>query len=190
MLQVPEKTLTLEEFLELPETKPASEFINNQIIQKPMPQGKHSRLQLRLCNVISEALEPKQLGMVFPELRCTFGGRSIVPDLAVFASERIPFDADGEIGNAFMTYPNWTIEILSPGQSNSKVISNILHCLDYGTELGWLLDPAEKLVIAFLPKQQPVEISDDKKLPVPNFLELDLTASQMFGWLKKNAPQV
>jgi Uma2 family endonuclease len=144
MVQVTEKTLTLEEFLDLPETKPASEFIKKQIIQKPMPQEKHSRLQLRLCNVISEALEPKQLGMVFPELRCTFGGRSIVPDLTVFASERIPFDADGEIGNAFLTYPDWTIEILSPGQSCSKAIGNILHCLDYGTQLGWLLDPAEK----------------------------------------------
>jgi len=32
------KTLTLEEFLKLPETKPASEYIGGQIIQKPMPQ--------------------------------------------------------------------------------------------------------------------------------------------------------
>ena len=39
------QTLTLEEFLSLPETKPASEFINGQVIQKPMPQGEHSRLQ-------------------------------------------------------------------------------------------------------------------------------------------------
>jgi len=30
--------LTLEEFLTLPETKPASEFINGEIVQKPMPQ--------------------------------------------------------------------------------------------------------------------------------------------------------
>jgi len=30
--------LTLEEFLKLPETKPASEYIGGQIIQKPMPQ--------------------------------------------------------------------------------------------------------------------------------------------------------
>lgn len=34
---------SLEAFLELPETKPASEFINGQIIQKVMPQGEHSR---------------------------------------------------------------------------------------------------------------------------------------------------
>ena len=39
-------TLLLEEFLALPETKPASEYIDDQIYQKPMPQGKHSTLEI------------------------------------------------------------------------------------------------------------------------------------------------
>jgi Uma2 family endonuclease len=38
------KLHSLETFLELPETKPASEFINGQITQKVMPQGENSRL--------------------------------------------------------------------------------------------------------------------------------------------------
>ncbi|MFN9817256.1 MAG: Uma2 family endonuclease, partial [Pseudanabaena sp.] len=33
--------LSIEEFLALPETKPASEYIDGQIYQKPMPQGQH-----------------------------------------------------------------------------------------------------------------------------------------------------
>ncbi|HEY9700085.1 MAG TPA: Uma2 family endonuclease [Trichocoleus sp.] len=32
------KALTLAEFLQLAETEPASEFVNGQVIQKPMPQ--------------------------------------------------------------------------------------------------------------------------------------------------------
>lgn len=32
------RPITIEEFLQLPETEPASEWINGQIIQKPMPQ--------------------------------------------------------------------------------------------------------------------------------------------------------
>jgi len=36
---------SLESFLDLPETKPASEFINGQITRKTMPQGEHSLLQ-------------------------------------------------------------------------------------------------------------------------------------------------
>ena len=34
------QTLTLEEFLSLPETKPASEFINGQVIQKTHAPGR------------------------------------------------------------------------------------------------------------------------------------------------------
>lgn len=44
----------VEEFLKLPETEPASEFIEGRIYQKPMPQGKHSRLQLKFCNAVKQ----------------------------------------------------------------------------------------------------------------------------------------
>jgi Uma2 family endonuclease len=49
------KPITLAEFLQFPETKPANEFIDGQIYQKPMPQGKHSTLQIRLADTINEA---------------------------------------------------------------------------------------------------------------------------------------
>jgi Uma2 family endonuclease len=76
--------LSLEAFLELPETKPASEFMHGEIIQKPMPQGEHSRLQAKFCTTIDEVAEAPKIAYTFPELRCTFGGASIVPDVAVF----------------------------------------------------------------------------------------------------------
>ncbi|MEH2393480.1 MAG: Uma2 family endonuclease [Nostoc sp.] len=179
------KSISLAEFLKLPETKPASEFIDDhRIYQKPMPQGKHFRLQLKLCNAISQIAEEQKIALAFPELRCTFGGRSIVPDVSVFAWERIPFDANGEIENTFGIYPDWTIEILSPEQNTTKVIINILHCLKHGTQLGWLIDPDERLVLVFLPGQQPIEMTGDEVLPVPEFLQLNLTVTQVFAWLQ------
>jgi Uma2 family endonuclease len=45
MVQTPIKPMALAEFLATPETKPASEYIDSQIIQKPMPQGQHSIIQ-------------------------------------------------------------------------------------------------------------------------------------------------
>ncbi len=140
MMKSPTKSLTLEEFLKLPETKPASEYINGQVIQKPMPQGKHSKLQGELVTNINAILKPQKIALAFPELRCSFGGRSIIPDVTVFAWERIPLDENGDVANVFETHPDWTIEILSPDQRPTKVIGNILHCLNYGTSLGWLLE--------------------------------------------------
>ncbi|MBD0364037.1 MAG: Uma2 family endonuclease [Coleofasciculus sp. C3-bin4] len=46
------QSITLEEFLKRPETKPASEYIDGQIIQKPMPQGKHSTIQTEFSTVV------------------------------------------------------------------------------------------------------------------------------------------
>jgi Uma2 family endonuclease len=186
MVQLPTKPLTLEEFLKLPETKPASEYINGQIIQKPMPRGKHSKLQGKLVTGINQVAETQKIALAFPELRCTFGGRSIVPDVAVFAWERIPLDANGDVANIFEKYPDWTIEILSPDQSQMKVTGNILHCLKYGTSLGWLLDPDEKSVLVYPPKQQPELLQAEQEiLPVPDLVNnLQLTVGQLFAWLK------
>jgi Uma2 family endonuclease len=43
--------ITLEEFLKLPETKPAREYFNGEIEQKPIPNGPHSLLQGEFRNV-------------------------------------------------------------------------------------------------------------------------------------------
>ncbi|QKD82884.1 Uma2 family endonuclease [Thermoleptolyngbya sichuanensis A183] len=186
MVQVPTKPLTLEEFLALPETKPASEFIDGIILQKPMPQGKHSALQGDLTSAINAALKPSKIGRAYPELRCTFGGRSIVPDIAVFRADRIPRDGSGEVANTFNLPPDWTIEILSPGQSQSRVIRNILHCLSHGAEMGWLLDPEEGCIFVYSADHL-MQLFDqpDSVLPVPAFAgAVRLTVGEIFGWLQ------
>ncbi len=88
------KPYNLETFLELPETKPASEFINDKISRKPIPQGKHSRLQSKFSAYINQAVEELKIAYAFTELRCTFCSASIVPDIAVFRRERITRDPD------------------------------------------------------------------------------------------------
>jgi len=186
MVQAPQKTITLDEFLQLPETKPASEYIKGAIVQKPMPQGKHSKLQGRLVTLTNDIAEKPQIALALPEFRCTFGGRSIVPDVAIFLWNRIPLDTDGEIANTFNAHPDSTIEILSPAQSQTKVTNNILHCLNAGCQMGWLLDPAEKNFLAYPARQQPISLHEPTDLlPMPNFMpEKQLTLGEVFGWLK------
>ncbi|MFM6402306.1 MAG: Uma2 family endonuclease, partial [Planktothrix sp.] len=116
-VQTPTKLLTLEEFLQLPETTPASEYIEGQIIEKPMPQGEHSAIQTELATAINAALKHQHIARAFSELRCNFGGRSIIPDISIFSWERIPRQENGRVANLFNLAPDWLIEILSPEQS-------------------------------------------------------------------------
>ncbi|NEQ34004.1 MAG: Uma2 family endonuclease [Leptolyngbya sp. SIO4C5] len=186
MVQTPAKPLTLDEFLLLPETKPASEFIDGQIIQKLMPQGKHSTLQGDLVPAINTVLKPQRIALAYPELRCTFGGRSTVPDIAVFTWPRIPRDPSGKVSNTFALAPDWTIAILSPDQSHTKVVRNILHCLEHGTQMGWLIDPDEELVFVYF-SDRPIAVFENAsdRLPVPTFAEpFTLTVGELFSWLE------
>ncbi|MBD2436453.1 Uma2 family endonuclease [Nostoc sp. FACHB-110] len=177
--------LSLEQFLNLPETKPASEYIDGRIYQKPMPQGKHSILQTRLSTNINQVGETQQKALALTELRCTFGGHSLVPDIAVFAWSRIPIDENGDIANKFESYPDWTIEILSPDQSPNRVINKIIFCINYGTKLGWFIDPNDKSVMVFQPNKLPEVKYDADILPVLDVLgDWQVTAADIFNLLK------
>jgi Uma2 family endonuclease len=185
MVQTPIKYLTLEDFLLLPETEPSSEYINGQIFQKPMPQGEHSVLQTELPPTINAIVRSKQIARAFTELRCTFGGRSVIPDVSVFRWNRIPRKENGGVANIFPIAPDWTIEILSPDQSQTKVTKNILHCLSHGTQMGWLIDPSEQCVFVYQP-DRPTEFYDasESRIAVPGFaIEFELTIGQLFSWL-------
>jgi Uma2 family endonuclease len=178
--------LTLAEFLDLPETEPASEYIDGEILQKLMPKGKHSHLQLSLSISINQAASSAKIAYAWPELRCSFGDRLIVPDIAVFEWEHIPFDADGEVPDDFLIPPDWIIEILSPDQSPHRVTQKILYSLQHGTQLGWVLDPTDRSILVFMPNQLPVFCEGGDRLPVLAPIALELTCEQIFGWLKMN----
>jgi Uma2 family endonuclease len=185
MVQTPTRLITLEGFLQQPETKPASEYIDGQIVQKPMPQGEHSTLQRDLTGGIDSALSPSKIARAYPELRCTFGGRSLVPDISVFRWERIPREPNGRVSNRFELHPDWVIEILSPGQSPTKVMRNILHCLDCGTEMGWMIDSEESCIFVYQPNQTPKFFDEPQMvLPVPAFAGvIEITVKQLFDGL-------
>jgi Uma2 family endonuclease len=175
--------LTLAEFLKQPyiEDSPAWEYMDGDISQKPMPKTRHSILQKRLLAKIDAGSTDYT---ALPEVRCTFAGRSIVPDIAVVAWDRIPINERGEPEDNFMEAPDWAIEILSPNQQATRVIDNLLHCLRYGTKLGWLIDPDDYAVLIFAPQQEPVIFRGNSQLLLIDGVNLTLTAAEIFAWLQ------
>ncbi|PZV14350.1 MAG: hypothetical protein DCF20_13215 [Pseudanabaena sp.] len=187
MVQATVKSLSLEEFLASPETEPESEFFDREIIQKPMPKGKHSAIQGEFTSCINNALRLKRIARTFPKLRCTFGGMSIVPDISVFRWDRIIRDIDGKIANIFNIAPDWMIEILSPDQRQTKLVKKILFALEHGTEVAWLLDPDEEIIFIYRANQA-LQIYDraEQVLPMQDFAsDLQLTVETIFGWLSE-----
>jgi Uma2 family endonuclease len=186
MVAVPEirEKISLADFLILPETKPAQEYINGRILEKTMPQGEHSILQTRLVTAINQAILPDKLAHAFTELRCTFAECSIVPDIAIFYWERIPKNAQGRIVNRFEVHPDWIIEILSPEQSANRVIKKIIFCLEQGTQLAWLIDPEDESITIFELNKMPKVKANLDILPVlAGMQNINLSVQDIFSWL-------
>jgi len=180
----PQSKLSLAAFLNLPETEPASEYIDGQINQKFMPQGKHSLIQTEFASTINQQGKPRKLALALTELRCTFGGRSIVPDIAVFEWSRIPVDENREIANRVESHPDWLIEILSPEQSPNRVINKIIFSIQHQTKLGWFVDPGDRSIMVFQPNQLPEVKYHNDILPVLNVLgDWQLRVADVFNLL-------
>jgi Uma2 family endonuclease len=171
---------TLQDFLKLPniEESPAWEFVDGQANQKPMPTTHHSILQKRLTAAIDQANSAYE---AFPELRCILSNNSVVPDITVIRQERIPSRNIPVEG-----VPDWMIEILSPDQSTTKLIAKIQTCLQEGTQLGWLIDSEEQVIIVLWPDSRMVLLTNSDRLPVLDDIPLDLTVEQVLNWVRSH----
>lgn len=90
----------------------------------------------------------------------------IISDIAVFHWQRIPRVPSGRIANCFEIYLDWAIEILSPEQKYKQALGNLLHCAEYGTEPGWLIDAEDESILTVDSDRRVREFSDTQRLPV------------------------
>ncbi len=133
--------LTLEEFLALPEEKPALEYIDGEVIQKVSPSLWHSRLTWVGLALFNGYGHPRRLADAFPELRVTFAGRSSVPDIAAFVWDRIPSDENGDLPKVVTYPPDIAVEIVSPDQSVPKLVEHCRWYVANGVRVALLWNP-------------------------------------------------
>jgi Uma2 family endonuclease len=184
-MAISQRRMTLAEFLELPEEKPALEFFDGEVTQKVSPMGRHSVLQMmlvQLCNLIGST---RRLFLALPELRATYGGVSTVPDVSVYRWERIPRNERGEVADRFFVPPDVAVEIVSPDQSVNLLVSRCLWYVDNGAGAALLVDPDHRSVLVFRPGAEPVVRRGADEVDLSDVLpDLRFTVKQLFGSLR------
>jgi Uma2 family endonuclease len=186
-----DKTTSLEDFLRLPEIdeRPYLEYIDGRIEAKMSPPKKHGVLMMRLLGHLNSHAEPNERGLALPELRCTFAGRSMIPDVVFLLLEHIATDERGEILDPSFCPPDIDIEIVSPDQSLRKCREKLTFAVANGCPLGWLIDPNRKAVYVYGPRRRAQRLPDDGALdgdPVLPGYRLPL--AELFGWLRLRKP--
>jgi Uma2 family endonuclease len=179
---------TLEEFLALPEIdeSPAWEFVDGRMVRKVSPKYRHSVMTRGFLEAIEAFAGPRQIGEALPELRCTFGGKSIVPDVVFLLAEHIEYDEFGDPLDDITRAPDLIIEIVSPGQSMRKLEEQILHALSNGCALGWLVHTYRETIGLYLTGNATLILGlDDVLTGEPVLPGFQLRVSEVFGWLKR-----
>lgn len=133
-------TLTLEEYQALPETEPATEYVEGELRQKMVPKRAHSTLQKTMVILLGKWREGVFDALPEASIDLQVGKRirSLVPDVCVYPVETIkqtPGDAN------FTQPPLLAIEILSPGQSIPQILEKTAFYLEAGVPLVWVVDP-------------------------------------------------
>jgi Uma2 family endonuclease len=180
-----EKSLSLEEFLRLPEEEPALEYDEGEVTQKVSPRARHSLLQGELSTLITQFGRPRKLALAFPELRTTYDRRSTVPDVAVYVWNRIGRTPDGQYADEYFTPPDIAIEVTSPEQSSTSLVRKCVWYLAHGVRIALLVDPDDLTVLLFRPGAPPQPLRGDDPIDVADVLPgFELTVSALFGVLR------
>jgi Uma2 family endonuclease len=178
--------IALEGFLKLPniDEQLYLEYTDGQIEAKALPQTGHSTISLLLSIRLRQFIVAARLGRVFPEPRCTFAGRSIVPDIAFLRQEHIELDDRGAFANVIRRPPDLHIEIVSPDQPLKKTRAKLAHAVGHGCPLGWLFHLDQHWIEVCRPDRPPERLPDDGALEgepiLPGFR---LPVVEVFGWL-------
>ena len=180
--------LTLDEFLAMPniDVRPYLEYVDGRAVPKMSPQKQHGGLTRFFLDRLNDFAEPTELGEAFPELRCTFAGRSIIPDVVFLLEEHIEVEPDGKPSNATPIPPDIHIEVISPDQSPKEADEKLRFSTSNGCPLGLRVDPYRETIDVYRPGQEP------RLLPPDGVLEGDpvlpgfrLPAAAAFEWLKR-----
>ena len=181
------KRAALEVCRRVPELEPPLEYYAGRIIQKLATRLVHSIIQSQFLLKLHTYCRPAKLGDVYLELRSTFGGISIVPDLSYFRQDRMPDPTNPVDREDVLFAPDLIIEILSPNQTVGELSRKLRSAIRRGVRLGWLIDEGHRTVHVFHPTGKPQVLRSGDVLSgediVPGFA---LLLDEMFGWVDEN----
>ncbi|HIK38285.1 MAG: Uma2 family endonuclease [Geminocystis sp.] len=170
----------LEKFLQLPETQPPLEYLEGEIIQKPIPSFKEVVVRHRLLTKLNNVASSDSSWRAFLELRCTFNGQSLVPDIVVLTEEHLNTNES----HRTQVPPDWSIDLFSPEQSQTIILKRVIRCLEAGTQLAWVIDIEEKTIFVYFPQKVVFFDKEEDLLPTPPFVSsVSLTGGEIFSWL-------
>lgn len=143
------KTVTYEEWLQMPEVSEGrEEVVNGEIIYMPPCKAPHALLIENLQDELRPQLPRKQFRMLTGSFGLVIRKKPLTcrePDLAVFEWSTVDLQ-DGY----FHSPPQLVIEVISPSENYKRKSEKLRDYESIGVPEGWLFDP-ERRTVEILP---------------------------------------
>ncbi|KXK51072.1 MAG: Uma2 family endonuclease [Anaerolineae bacterium] len=127
--------MTLEEFLNRPDTNLPMEYEDGEVIMLPMPTTRHQRISRKLTRVIEDMISSGEV--FFAPLDVKLGGRVYQPDVFWVKAGSACVDR----GSHFDGPPDLVVEIASPSTSRRDRREKFTTYESSGVGEYWLIDP-------------------------------------------------
>lgn len=186
--------LTLDQFLALPEAKPALEYTppsphgdcQATVSQKMSPTTRHSAA----ARAITRLLDPWAHARgwdTWPELRVILAGTARVPDVSVYPDD-VAYDASGNPpAEPMRVAPEIAIEVVSPDEAVAEQEGKCREYIAHGAGLALLIDPqGPPAVTVFNPGGQ-YTYRDTEPIVALADLGLELTPAEVFAAMRRPA---
>ena len=149
--------VSLEEFLARPETEPASELIDGEVVQKRAPSLYHSSLVLEIGALLRNHLKVTREARVDTELRHIWPAedRVFLPDVSVTLKGRVSLDPALRRRGPIPVQPDLAIEVLSPDDQAGRVFERADFYMRSGVTLAWFVDPDSESITIYRPGRAP-----------------------------------
>jgi len=131
--------------IKVPETEPATEWVNGRALQKVSPKRAHALAQGAFAMALGIWAREHGAGTVGPEWRFAVEPpsevrRPLVPDVAFLSYKRMPY-AKQLVTEVPRIAPDVVVEILSPGDRKKDIEEKTRVYLRAGTSVVFLVDP-------------------------------------------------
>ena len=149
--------------------KPACEYIDGVLRQKPMPTYKHGKMEYR----VSLLINTQEIGFeAIPEQTVQVRqAKFLVPDVAV---QRI-----ADLQEPYPSKPvHLCVEILSPDDRFADTLAKCQAYHAWGVKNCWIIDPEAKKCWQYSAGEQPHEISEGGQLTAQ---EISVSVSDLFA---------
>lgn len=161
-----EKLLTAEELARMPEPVDGVhyELFQGELVEMTPAGARHGACCARVCVLLAGYLGSARGGHVASNDTGLFTERDpdtvLAPDVAYWSKQRLP-----ELPDGFVTVPpDLVVEVVSPSDTQTYLQRKVLHYLDHGVKLVWLVDPGTRTASVFRARDDVVILSADDEI--------------------------